>query len=188
MNIVNRRKKIIDELRDKEYRDAFVVEHIDTGIPFQVRTLREQDERRWTQKELGDRAGMAQESISRIEDPNYGKLTLNTLKRLASAFDIGLMVRFVPLSELVEWELNLSTESLKALSFDADPYFKEREEVRPDEELPSDNLSNQCLSPGNNVINLFNPYRREQENQVKKMLAPYDHQQELIQEPIAMEG
>ncbi len=120
MNIINRRKKTIEELRDKEYRDAFAIEHIDTGIPFQIRALREQEERGWTQEELGNRAGMAQESISRIEDPNYGKLTLKTLKRLASAFDVALMVRFVPFSELVEWELKLSPDSLKASSFEDD--------------------------------------------------------------------
>ncbi len=120
MNINKRRTKIIEDLKNKEYRDAFAIEHIDTGIPFQIRALREQKGREWTQKELGKRTGMAQETISRIEDPNYGKLTLNTLKRLASAFDIGLMVRFVPFSELVDWELSLTPASLEATSFDKD--------------------------------------------------------------------
>ena len=42
MNIIKRRKRIIEDLKDKEYRDAFAVEHIDTGVPFQIRALREQ--------------------------------------------------------------------------------------------------------------------------------------------------
>ena len=117
-----RKRKIIEKLKNKEYRDAFAVEHIDTGIPFQIRALREQNGREWTQKELGVRTGMAQETISRIEDPNYGKLTLKTLKKLASAFDVGLMVRFVPFSELVDWELSLTPASLEAASFDKDSY------------------------------------------------------------------
>lgn len=124
MNIVKRRERIIEDLRDKEYRDAFVTEHIDTGIPFQIRALREQGE--WTQKDLANRTAMAQETISRVEDPNYGKLTLKTLKRLASAFDVALMVRFVPFSELVEWELHLTPDSLRALSFEEESYFKEK--------------------------------------------------------------
>jgi transcriptional regulator with XRE-family HTH domain len=123
-----RKRKIIEKLKDKEYRDAFAVEHIDTGIPFQICALREQKGREWTQKELGIRAGMAQETISRIEDPNYGKLTLKTLKRLASAFDVALMVRFVPFGELVEWELSLTSGSLEALSFDKDSYFQAKDE------------------------------------------------------------
>ena len=124
MNIIKRRQKIIEDLRNKEYRDAFVAEHINTGIPFQIRALREQKGRGWSQKGLGIRTRMAQETISRIEDPNYGKLTLKTLKRLASVFDIGLMVRFVPFGELVKWELSLTSESLEASSFDKDPYFE----------------------------------------------------------------
>lgn len=123
MNIIKRLEKIIKDLQDKEYRDAFAIEHIDTGVPFQIRALREQ--REWTQTDLSKRTGMAQETISRIEDPNYGKLTLKTLKRLASAFDVALMVRFVPFSELVEWELHLAEDSLKALGFEEESYFKE---------------------------------------------------------------
>jgi transcriptional regulator with XRE-family HTH domain len=125
MNIIKRKQKIIEDLKDKEYRDAFVTEHINTGIPFQIRALREQKQRKWTQKDLGNRIGMAQETISRIEDPNYGKLTIKTLKRLASAFDVALMVRFVPFSELVKWELYLTPDSLEVLSFEEESYFTE---------------------------------------------------------------
>jgi len=126
---------MIEDLKDKEYRDAFVAEHIDTGVPFQIRALREQEGRKWTQKDLGIRAGMAQETISRLEDPNYGKLTLKTLKRIASAFDVALMVRFISFSELVEWELHLTPDSLRALSFEKDPYFAEKTEEEPTESL-----------------------------------------------------
>jgi hypothetical protein len=70
---------------------------------------------------------MHQERISQIEDPNYGKLSLSTLKRIASAFDVGLVVRFVPFSELAEWELSLSSESLKVSSFNEDKYFQKTE-------------------------------------------------------------
>ncbi len=123
MNIFKRKQKLLEELEDKEYREAFVNEHIDTGIPFQLHALREHKD--WTQKELGEKSGMAQESISRSEDPNYGKFTLKTLKRLASAFDVALIVRFAPISELVEYELNLNPQSLHALSYEDDSYFKE---------------------------------------------------------------
>jgi len=129
MNIVKRKEKLISKLKNKKYREAFVAELITTGIPFQIKALREQEQRKWTQKDLGDRCGIAQETISRLEDPNYGKLNLGTLKRLASAFDVALMVRFVPFSELVEWELNLSPKSLEILSFEQESYFKDKLEV-----------------------------------------------------------
>lgn len=120
MNIGKRWKKLIELLKDKEYRDAFVSEHIDTGLPFQIKALREKEE--WSQEELGAKAGMKQERISALEDPNYGKFTLTTLKRLASAFDVALMVVFVPFSKLVDWESNLSPEVLQAVSFEKDNF------------------------------------------------------------------
>jgi transcriptional regulator with XRE-family HTH domain len=128
VNINERRDELIKQLRNKEYRDAFVNASINVGVPSQIWALREQKEREWSQKELGDKAGMAQESISRIEDPSRGSVSnLKTLLRLASAFDVGLIVRFVPFSQLVEWKLKLSLEALEAESFDKEPYFQEKE-------------------------------------------------------------
>ncbi len=120
---MNKKKKnLMSALKDKAYREAFVSELINTGIPFQILALREQ--RELTQEQFGTAVGMSQEMVSRIEDPNYGTLTLKTLKKIASGLDIGLMVRFVPFSELVEWEANITHDALKALSFNNDPYFK----------------------------------------------------------------
>jgi transcriptional regulator with XRE-family HTH domain len=166
MNIIKRRQKIIEDLKDKEYRDAFVTEHINTGVPFQIRALREQKGREWTQKELGIRTGMAQETISRVEDPNYGKLTLKTLKRLASAFDVALMVRFIPFSELVEWELHLAPDSLKALSFEDESYFKEERK----EELINLPMEQEQHSLGDsNVIYIYS-WKQEREVGTQKTL------------------
>jgi len=126
VNTNEQRNEIIEQLKDKEYRDAFVSASINIGIPSQIQILR--DQRKWKQKDLGDKAGMAQESISRIEDPTRGSVNnIKTLIRLASAFDVGLMVRFVPFSELAELKLKLSLESLEVKSFENDPYFKEKE-------------------------------------------------------------
>jgi len=78
---------------DEEYRHAFIDEHLTTFVPLQIRTIREQ--RGWTQTELGKRCGnKAQAWISQLEDLNYGKFTLTTLRKLAHAFDCILEVRF----------------------------------------------------------------------------------------------
>ena len=131
VNMIERREKLKAQLKDKKYRDAFVSEHIDTGIPFQIRALRKQ--REWTQKKLSDLTGMAQERISVAENPNYSRFNLKTLKRIAAAFEVALIVRFVPISELVKWELNLSSDTLEAVSFNKDPYFRETEEAAKQE-------------------------------------------------------
>jgi len=48
--------------------------------------------------------GTSQNAISRLESTTYGKATLTTLKKLAAVYDVGLIVRFVPFSQLVNWE------------------------------------------------------------------------------------
>ncbi len=123
MNTIERREKLKAQLKDKKYRDAFVSAHIDEGISFQIRALRKK--MGWTQKELSGQTGMAQERISVAENPNYSRFNIKTLKRIASSFNVALIVRFVPISELVKWELTLSSKTLAPMSFDEDPYFKE---------------------------------------------------------------
>ena len=99
------RRDFLDEVQDEEYRHEFVSEHVTVGLAFQIHLLREA--RGWTQEELASRCDMAQETISRLEDPNYGRYTLKTLKRLAKTFDVGLLVRFV--SFWRNWENGLLT-------------------------------------------------------------------------------
>jgi transcriptional regulator with XRE-family HTH domain len=119
---MNKKDKLVARLKDKQYRDSFVSSHIKIGVPFQIRALREH--RGWTQKELAVRVGTKQAWIAQIENPNYSGFSLKTLLKLASVFDVGLIVRYVPFSSLVKWELELAPESLKVQSFEEDPYFK----------------------------------------------------------------
>ncbi len=117
-SLAKAKSKLLRKLADKEYRDGFVAERIQTGLPFQIRALR--DDRGWTQHELAEKAEMRQSRISQVEDPNYGKLSLNTLLRLASAFDVGLEVRFVAFSNLVDSAIGATPESRLKPSFAED--------------------------------------------------------------------
>jgi len=118
------KEELLLNLQDKEYRESFVASHINNGIAFQIRMLRGS----LTQEEIGKRAGMKQEAICRLENPNYGSFTLKTLKQIAATFDVGLIVRFVPFSDLLKWDLNLSNETLKVQSFDKEPSLKEEKQ------------------------------------------------------------
>lgn len=111
-------KRLLTELRDKEYRDTFVEGHIRTGAAYQIRALR--NARDLSQEELGERAEMTQSVIARLENPEYGKFSLTTLIKLASAFDVALLVRFVSFSELLRRTSDLSPKGLNAPSFDED--------------------------------------------------------------------
>jgi transcriptional regulator with XRE-family HTH domain len=109
---------MVAKLQDKAYRDAFVGSQINIELPSQIRALREK--RGWTQGQLAKKAGMVQPRISAIETPGKGKLNLETLRRLASALDVGLIVRFAPFSEMIEWVEQFSPDSFAVPSFDED--------------------------------------------------------------------
>lgn len=113
--ISDRRKQIMSSLRDEEYRQAFVAEDVGVGLAFQIKLLRE--DRDLKQEELGHLIGSRQSTISQLENPNYGRYSLETLKQLAAAFDVGLLVKFVPFSELVDWTLNLTHRRLAPPAF-----------------------------------------------------------------------
>jgi transcriptional regulator with XRE-family HTH domain len=89
---------LVDQLSAKDFRDAYAADQVRTYIAFQIRALREQSSRNWSQAELAKRCGTTQSAISRAEDPDYGKLTLQTLLEIASAYDLPLLIQFV------EWE------------------------------------------------------------------------------------
>ena len=109
------RKRLLAKLKNKAYRDAYTVEHVKTTTPLQIRTVREQHG--WTQGRLAAEANTTQTAISRTEDPNYGNLTLNNLLKIAAALDVGLLVKLVPFSRLVEEFDDLSPEVMAAPSF-----------------------------------------------------------------------
>lgn len=96
---MNIKSSLMHELRDKEYRESFVASEISIGLPFQIRSLRKS--RDLTQPELAEMAGMSQPRISEIETPGARNLSLDTLLRIAAAFDVALQVRFVSFGKLV---------------------------------------------------------------------------------------
>ena len=109
--------------RGPEARASFSSSHVDKGIAYQIRALRDRQE--LSQEDLAAKVGMNQNAISRLESPERGRPTITTLKRLAEAFDVALVVRFVPFSKLVKWvsgtsfvEDGLSTESLAVPNFE----------------------------------------------------------------------
>jgi transcriptional regulator with XRE-family HTH domain len=108
---VTSQEKLVAKLENsKAYRDAYVVEHVKTSVPLQIHHLRAM--REFTQAELAEKAKTTQAVISRLEDPNYGNLTLNSLLKIAKALDIALLVRFVPFSRLLTECEDLSPQAL----------------------------------------------------------------------------
>ena len=106
------------KLQTKEYRDAYAEAQLSIEIPFQIRALRKA--RGWTQAKLADLCSIPQARISHIEQPGREPLSLRTLYRLSSAFDVGLLVQFVSFSELVQREEAFHPEMFNVSSFKDD--------------------------------------------------------------------
>lgn len=117
------RQELIDNSEDKGYRHAYADENLNISIATQIKVLREQREMR--QEDLAREAEMKQPMISRYENVNYSSWSINTLKRLAWAFDVWLDVRFRSFGELVTTVEGFNRESLQVPKFDEDLFFKQ---------------------------------------------------------------
>lgn len=125
-------ESFIHDLSNKEFRDEFVSDQIRTRIALLIRALREQDDRKWSQGELGGKMGKPQNVISRLEDPDYGKMSLQTLLEVAAAFDLPLWV------DIPEWDdwlakiRDIPRTGFERRSFDPDTLAKQTKNVQPE--------------------------------------------------------
>ena len=120
--------KTFAKLKDPEYRKAFVASQINIAIPFQIRGLLKS--RGWKQEDLAKRTGMLQPRISALLTPGKVRPNIETLRRIAEAFDCGLEVRLVPFSELVYQSEIFDPENFSIPTFDGElRQAEEREEA-----------------------------------------------------------
>lgn len=151
MSTISKYEQMWGSLYDPEIRKQLIDEHINVGTAFQIRALRSRQKLRQT--DLANLLNVKQPLVSAWENPDYGKYTLGTLKDLAKAFDVGLLVRFVPFSTLVNWTLNVTPDTI------APPSFTEEEQNRisapPPLDAPKpiiDTRDTEAYKPDSNVL------------------------------------
>lgn len=85
------------KLRRPSYRNGYVKAHLTQGLAFQIRALRKS--RGLTQGELAKKLELGgQSAVARLEDPSYGRMSLQTLLKVGEFFDVALMAKFVTYS------------------------------------------------------------------------------------------
>jgi transcriptional regulator with XRE-family HTH domain len=115
---------MIDRLINKYgSRVAYTKASVSVNVASQIKALRRR--RDMTQEILAQEAEMKQSRISAIERPGATGLSIETLVRMASAFKVGLMVKFVPFSEMLKWENEYSQDIFDVISIDKDIQFIE---------------------------------------------------------------
>ena len=101
-------------------RKAFVEAEAVTYLAHQIRALRAQ--RGWSQKDLADRMGKTQASVSRLEDPSYGRISFMSMVELAHAFDVAPVLMFKSTIQLMRerWIIDRKKMEVKSFSDEAE--------------------------------------------------------------------
>ena len=87
----HRLSSLVEKFSDKACRDLCIASHTRRFLARQMRKFRGNK----SQSEFGNLIGRRQTVVSRLEDPNYGKWTLQTLFAVARKLNVAVVVRFV---------------------------------------------------------------------------------------------
>ena len=117
------RDRLLRLFREQDYRRAYVESFLNTSIAAQIKANREK--RGLSQSDLANLAGMKQSRISALENVNYSSWSIRTLRRLAEALDLVLVVRFESFGAVLGDITDFKRETLERPSFDDDPVFSE---------------------------------------------------------------
>jgi len=103
------------KLESKNFRHAYMNDHIRIGIATQIKLMR--IKAGMTQADLANAIGSKQAVISRLEDPDGGSVNLSTLLKIAKAFDVSLISKFVPFSKFLDESKKITPTELAATNF-----------------------------------------------------------------------
>jgi transcriptional regulator with XRE-family HTH domain len=96
--------ELLEPFTDKDYRDAYLDGYVKGSIAIQIRALREK--LGLSQVAFAKKIGMTQSVVSRLEDSEYGSVTVNTLLKVAKENNVGLHVRFTDYLTVIHADLS----------------------------------------------------------------------------------
>ena len=122
---MSERSELIRKLKTRqETRTAYIAAKLGMLVPAQIRKLRISFKMP-TQAHLAKAMGTQQSRVSMFETPGATNLTLDTLSRIAAALQVGLMVKFVPFSEMLRWDNEFSPNDFTVKRLEDDREFLE---------------------------------------------------------------
>jgi transcriptional regulator with XRE-family HTH domain len=132
------KQRLLQKFRNRKRRRSFAEQDLGSTVAAQIYALRQKHDK--TQKALAEETEMSQARISVLENPNYRRFNVGTLQRVAAAFDVALIVRFVSFGELLDWTVTGAQKTLAPPSFN--------------EEFPDTDIA-ALLKPKNGVVVQF---------------------------------
>lgn len=109
-------RKIWSKFSDRDYRQGYAEGHVGDFLASQINSMRSQ--RNLTQADLALKADVSQPQISTWETSCEG-VRLTSLCKIAEAFDVALICKFVPFSSFVKEAIDHSAD-FNVPSFDDD--------------------------------------------------------------------
>jgi transcriptional regulator with XRE-family HTH domain len=103
---------MLSKFARKDYRDGYMQGRVRAGIAYQIQALR----RKFgvSQTEFAAKLQKPQSVISRLENTEYGKVTVQTLLDVASSLDVALLVQFVSYPDFLQRTADMSDKALQA--------------------------------------------------------------------------
>lgn len=115
------KNRLLKRFRAREYRHAYVESFLNSLISGQIRALRERE--KMSQQQLAETIGTTQPGVSRFESPDYSSWRIETLRKIARAFDMALSIKFVGFGDIIEDIDGFDADRLLRPSFADDPVF-----------------------------------------------------------------
>jgi transcriptional regulator with XRE-family HTH domain len=101
----------LKHFESKKYRDGYLQSRVRGYIAYQIQALREKLD--MTQEAFANLTGKKQSAISRLEDTEYGRVSVQTLLDVASATNVALVVKFVSYPEFLDQTRLMAPEALQ---------------------------------------------------------------------------
>jgi len=137
-------------------RVAYLSAQTRTKLSNQIRTLR--TDRGWSQGDFARILSKPQSNVSRLENRQYGKFNLTTLFEVASACDVGLVVKFVTYEEFLRDTEDLSEAALRVRGFDLNALRELCEDfVAPNDITIWDGRHPELMPSGNTLARIHTP-------------------------------
>lgn len=127
-NIISQKvKQIAAQLTNEDFRKSFMESNVKMSVATQIRALRGDK----SQAEFGRMLNQTQSVVSRFEDPDYGKWTLQTLLGVVTSLDLALVVKIVDYPTFLRSTSDYDRESLAPESYKPEQIIS-MEELAPE--------------------------------------------------------